>query len=1086
MPIYSPTGFLDITNATLRTSNLEAQNFRLNGGNIYVTSELTTDELLNLDNVVNAGNATSNTVQFTNPTTGLVVDSNIVVAGNVTAAFLHGDASNVTAVPAAQITGTLAVANGGTGTTTSTGTGSVVLSDAPTFTGDVTFDTNTLFVDSANDRVGVGTNDPVSGLTVFRDIESSNSFITERVLFRETWPNGLNSLVGDLGTWVVTNLNQQVNPNITTTPDGYGIVSFNGNDASNGTFTSPAFDLSDYAIVDGTLQDDDKRKTTTRVFMKFWLGTRQLDASGEVVQVQFSPNNGTTWYTVATSQDRLNDNRFTMVSADLSPYILSTGTPPQAKIRFYLPWTIAAGDYVRIGRIWIHESDVPTNLGGMWLGAGGKIGIGTDTPVYKLDVNGEIQLRGQGFIYHANETIDSEASRYFLQFNKTLDASYPMLCNRTPSGDVAIATGTAAGGGDVERMRFNGGDGTITMNVGRGDVYFENNTNDNASGSGITLRTPTNPGSTGSIFAVRSSGNGCRLWVGQDVTGVASDSDFCAGQNGYAVGSENDRSTYNFIVKAGGNVGIGTTSPGARLHVYDGVGTVASEMILGPNAAADQAGIVKYFHGDGSGTGYTIVGNWGDSMSSGTGLVVKKGGNVGIGTTNPVGINGGQRIEGSSSGGFEYIATRNQSAVGDGSFIGAYLFKNNDADGTPAHYAGMSAKATGTGGNMVLYFHTAREKYETDTPAMTLDQNSRLEVGGDRLLVGTDGKVGLTLNDGGGNANLTFNHVGRLPDQNGSSARITSAVDGTTGDLTFSVRDNVTAGTTIGTVNTMRMRETYVQAFADFYVDGKLGVGTTSPYAKLHVVGNSGSISSGTHYGFQYNNAVQSYTGVHSGISIYADDDIVAGNWVLSHAGTMGSSDERIKKEIVDVEDGEALSIIRLLKPKRYKYRDDVKRGIEPVWGFIAQEVADTIPYATQKRTECIPNIYETASVSASNVITFTNFNTINLESNATSRLKLYDTENNEHMVKLVGILGEHSIQVEEDLTEWIGSFDESNTDGNDIFVYGEEVNDFHFLKKDAIWTVTTAALQEVDRQLQVEKARNDALEARILALENA
>jgi hypothetical protein len=52
--------------------------------------------------------------------------------------------------------------------------------------------------------------------------------------------------------------------------------------------------------------------------------------------------------------------------------------------------------------------------------------------------------------------------------------------------------------------------------------------------------------------------------------------------------------------------------------------------------------------------------------------------------------------------------------------------------------------------------------------------------------------------------------------------------------------------------------------------------------------------------------------------------------------------------------------------------------------------------------------------------------------------------------------------------------------------VYGEEVNDFHFLNKNAIWTVATAALQEVDRQLQAEKARNDALEARILALENA
>jgi len=242
--------------------------------------------------------------------------------------------------------------------------------------------------------VGIGANSPVSGLTVFKDIESSNSFITERVLFRETWPNGLNSLVGDLGTWVVTNLNQQSGPSVEITPDGYGIVAFNGVPADNGEFVSPAFDLSDYALSDGVLPATNKRKTTTRVFLKCYFGTRNLSASGEVAHVQFSPDNGSTWYTVATSQDENNTDRFTMLSADLSPYILETST--NAKIRFYMPWSVAGGDYMRIGRIWIHESDVPTNLGGMWLGAGGNIGIGTTNPQVDLEienVNGSPELR---------------------------------------------------------------------------------------------------------------------------------------------------------------------------------------------------------------------------------------------------------------------------------------------------------------------------------------------------------------------------------------------------------------------------------------------------------------------------------------------------------------------------------------------------------------------------------------------------------------------------------------------------------------------------------------------------------------------
>jgi len=75
----------------------------------------------------------------------------------------------------------------------------------------------------------------------------------------------------------------------------------------------------------------------------------------------------------------------------------------------------------------------------------------------------------------------------------------------------------------LEASQFLRSDTGDIINVGRGNVYIENNSDDNQNGAGITLRTSVNPtsgdeGSVGSIFAVRSSVNGSRLWVGQSKT----------------------------------------------------------------------------------------------------------------------------------------------------------------------------------------------------------------------------------------------------------------------------------------------------------------------------------------------------------------------------------------------------------------------------------------------------------------------------------------------------------------------------------------------------------------------------------------
>ena len=181
--------------------------------------------------VTETGNITPHTIQFTNATTGLVVSSNIVVTGNVTAAYLHGDASNVTAVPAAQITGTLDAAripaldtakittgtlnvaripaldtakittgtlnvariptlnqntSGSAATLTTArsiggvnfdGSAAIVPTTfgAATFSGDVTVDSTTFHVDSTNNKVGIGTTTPDKKLHIYTTSSESNS-----------------------------------------------------------------------------------------------------------------------------------------------------------------------------------------------------------------------------------------------------------------------------------------------------------------------------------------------------------------------------------------------------------------------------------------------------------------------------------------------------------------------------------------------------------------------------------------------------------------------------------------------------------------------------------------------------------------------------------------------------------------------------------------------------------------------------------------------------------------------------------------------------------------------------------------------
>ena len=282
-------------------------------------------------------------------------------------------------------------------------------------------------------------------------------------------------------------------------------------------------------------------------------------------------------------------------------------------------------------------------------------------------------------------------------------------------------------------------------------------------------------------------------------------------------------------------------------------------------------------------------------------------------------------------------------------------------------------------------------------------------------------------------------------------------------------------------------------------ISGNVGIGTTTPGAVLEVNGTSTVNSYSSAIRRFFNAGGQNFSGSPVGtwgsFGIRASNSIGTSGYFVAHSGTWQASDSRIKTNINDVTDASALEKLRLLHPKTYTYIDTNEQGDTTVYGFIAQEVSNVFPEAVKISENVIPNIYELSNVSDSNVITFTNFNTSDLlTSNVTSKIHVKTIYDKVERLTLNEVIDAKSIRVKEDLTNMIGSIDDTGNvvSGNQVFVMGQEVDNFNILKKEYIFTIATAALQEVDRQLQAEKTKVVTLEtqvadllARVTALEN-
>ena len=257
---------------------------------------------------------------------------------------------------------------------------------------------------------------------------------------------------------------------------------------------------------------------------------------------------------------------------------------------------------------------------------------------------------------------------------------------------------------------------------------------------------------------------------------------------------------------------------------------------------------------------------------------------------------------------------------------------------------------------------------------------------------------------------------------------------------------------------------------------GNVGIGTTTDEGgRLMVYGSGNAEKRGLYRMFRVIGNNTGGTGSQSGVNdvgsdkgssttiggdvgIYANHRIYADRGFFSQQGTLEASDIRIKKNIEDLQEGECIEKLKKLRPLKYGYKDVVGRGTAKVYGFIAQEVINVLPESIEYQTTYIPDIYKGCDVSG-DILKIDDYDVNDLSIN--TNLRLIDDYDREDFIKVVDIdVSNNSVKIDKSITE------------DKKFCYGRRIEDFHYIGKDHIWTITTASVIELIKRVETLEAQ--------------